>query len=254
MKNASKKTIRKILFLDVDGVLNDKNSIKDLVPIGTRQMQNLRLVVENTQCEIVLSSTWRKYQDRLQQLAQSFQSFAIPHWIDETAVLDTDRWKEIQKWINENCYGSTCIVSLDDDDDADITNLNTAINFCHFVQTNSDEGLVLDKAFEVIDKFTQAENDQKSFLIETYKLGWSLFEEDNTGEIQLWALDDPDEVAECYSIAIDKRYNGSNADRQAAEDCQTMANEGNMICQKAIEILISNNSSDVDKFNLVKNW
>lgn len=50
----------KIIFLDIDGVLNNaKSDISDLFVIETDLLQILKKIVDSTDASIVLSSTWR---------------------------------------------------------------------------------------------------------------------------------------------------------------------------------------------------
>ena len=55
---ATQATALKLLFLDVDGVLND-NSLAER--IGEQYMKELRHIVNSTGCRIVLSTTWKNY-------------------------------------------------------------------------------------------------------------------------------------------------------------------------------------------------
>ena len=55
--------MRKVIFLDVDGVLNSRET-RDRCPSGyrgvdSRNIQNLKDIIDETQAEIVLSSDWR---------------------------------------------------------------------------------------------------------------------------------------------------------------------------------------------------
>lgn len=53
----------KILFLDVDGVLNNRKTCKaePLDPIDQKLADRIKAIQLLTDCEIVLSSTWRLY-------------------------------------------------------------------------------------------------------------------------------------------------------------------------------------------------
>lgn len=107
-------TMNKIIFLDVDGVLNTHSTIRrtsDGFPfVDTRKVLRLRKIVERTGAQIVLSSSWRYGATRgatiWEQLAycelrEEFMRVHCPLWIDITPCLpQTKRWKEINAWLS----------------------------------------------------------------------------------------------------------------------------------------------------------
>lgn len=89
----------KIIFLDIDGVLNTSNRELDDICL-----QNLKFIIDSTSAKIVLSSTWRKFEHLLNELEFSFQKFKIPRWIDQTPIINDigfnlDRTFEILSWL-----------------------------------------------------------------------------------------------------------------------------------------------------------
>lgn len=143
----------KILFLDVDGVLN---AIEDWIEmklypeetlnrtcevISRAKMAMLQNVVAETDCKIVLSSTWR----RLYTLDEFHEVLAMRGWtlpretfIDVTcSVASGYRGHEVQIWLDENKekLGVTNICIVDDDGDFQ-TELRP-----YFVQTNGRIGM-----------------------------------------------------------------------------------------------------------------
>jgi len=48
-----------IVFLDIDGVLNQNGSMDFPPALDTAKVGNLNLILENTNANIVISSTWR---------------------------------------------------------------------------------------------------------------------------------------------------------------------------------------------------
>lgn len=151
----------KILFLDVDGVLNNRDSLNGDAPhlgdahisawvVGIAQMELLKEIVDRTQCKIVLSSTWRLYMDGLVWLNRFFVKTGIDHKIiiSQTPNLSGDgrsgnipeRNVEIAAWLKDNTVDNFVIV--DDDPDACIDG--------HFVQTVFTDGLTREKADEII--------------------------------------------------------------------------------------------------------
>lgn len=147
----------KILFLDVDGVLNNLKilSTGGEFPLGCRQLSLLKLITSRTCCEIVLSSTWRLYEDHKNALREAFESHLLPLWIGETPDLGTRvRRDEILSWL----VGYTepvKVVVLDDDKDAMLINVPACVKNRLFVHTSFDHGLTLDHAEAILDFFKE---------------------------------------------------------------------------------------------------
>jgi len=133
----------KVVFLDIDGVLNTHKSAllygnlfietpgvaKKLDPYGSLFIKRL------TQhgVKIVLSSTWRMG-ERFKRLAPQAFDFDI---LDRTAIYPfakAIRGDEVQLWLDQHPEVTHyCII----DDDSDML----AQQFPHFVHTNRDEGI-----------------------------------------------------------------------------------------------------------------
>lgn len=107
----------KIVFLDVDGVLNCYNDFvgKDTFLILNKQMiKRLNRIIKSTGADIVLSSTWRMYPQHIDYLREHGVNF-----IDSTIIgsfpwssRQEIRGNEIQHWLNKNKVESYVI--LDD--------------------------------------------------------------------------------------------------------------------------------------------
>jgi hypothetical protein len=105
--------MNKIIFLDVDGVLNTRSTIRrtsDGCPfVDARKVLRLRDIVERTGASIVLSSSWKygatKGSTFWEQLAycelqEEFRRLRCPLWIDATPCFpQTKRWREINAWL-----------------------------------------------------------------------------------------------------------------------------------------------------------
>lgn len=108
----------KVIFLDVDGVLNCSRTTKRLscasefLFADTRKILRLRKIVEETGAKLVLSSTWRfgahpraLYTEResLRELAAEFRRLRCPLWFDITPYLpQAKRQKEIYAWLKQH--------------------------------------------------------------------------------------------------------------------------------------------------------
>lgn len=137
----------RVLFLDVDGVLNSYRSNKFL---DDSMIYHLGTIVSRTGVKLVLSSTWRKYPDSQATLeARLLEDCMII--MDKTKVLlpkklsmpPVERCFEIQEWLDRHEVEDFAI--LDDNPDANIDG--------HFFQTDPDVGLTKDIADSVIKYF-----------------------------------------------------------------------------------------------------
>lgn len=123
----------KIIFLDIDGVLNHKNSplCGAVFGIDYTLLPLLKNILDQTGAKIVLSSSWRlsihprlRVKDALASIGAEF--------IDCTKYLGGPRANEIQEWLNRHPEVTDFII-LDDDIDAEIVG--------HFFQTSMNYGL-----------------------------------------------------------------------------------------------------------------
>lgn len=149
--------MRKILFLDIDGVLNSKNSWEQdsLNPLGEIHLNLLKRIIDETDCEIVLSSSWRMYKDSKKILSLAFESHKIPLWIGQTPDLCDERWKEINQWIvNEvDDQQKLNVVVLDDDSDASLIDHEPENVKSSFVETSFETGLDEAACQKIIESF-----------------------------------------------------------------------------------------------------
>lgn len=155
--------MRKIIFLDVDGVLATNESLKDgqWAIVEARQNQFKKIVEAIPELEIVLSSSWRKWD--LESTREFMKEEGFWYWekiigitirayqyLDRTKKihLSIPRGVEIMQWIDTNIHSDNGknynrkilgidykYVILDDEKDMLYTQRN------NFVQTNSTKGL-----------------------------------------------------------------------------------------------------------------
>jgi hypothetical protein len=155
----------RIIFLDIDGVLNSAQYFKDLYyifkfpdppsqpalhdridPIAVTRLNRL---TDTTGAMIVLSSTWRMgFKGDTEAVATFFKSVGITgEVIGMTPVLTHFRGAEISRWLIENDPTDICkFIILDDSDDMG--------NIIHkLIRTNLKYGLLdshVDKAIEML--------------------------------------------------------------------------------------------------------
>lgn len=106
----------KIIFLDIDGVLNVIGTGHDEFgqTFHKHFEDNLREIIDATGAKIVISSTWRM--SGLKVMQTMWEMRDLPgEVIDITPCLRVGRGEEIAEWLRENPVSSYCI--LDDDSD-----------------------------------------------------------------------------------------------------------------------------------------
>lgn len=106
----------KIIFLDVDGVLNNAKYAMAQVDAAAWDpacVERVRRMVNDTGAKIVISSTWR-WMHTLEWFVQQLQCDVI----DATGSGCSSRGQEIQNWLDrEHDDLIECFVILDDDPD-----------------------------------------------------------------------------------------------------------------------------------------
>jgi hypothetical protein len=150
----------KILFLDIDGVCNSRAYLYRLraknkkatlwYGIDPEAAKLVRHIVKETGCKVVLSSTWRMYEDGKAQVRRE-----VCHFIDCTKDLQrgskrgiVPRGEEVQDWLRRH-PSVTQYAILDDDSDF----LPTQWLF----KTTFEHGITDDIAQAVIDHLNAAD-------------------------------------------------------------------------------------------------
>jgi hypothetical protein len=130
--------MKKILFLDIDGVLNSdewhktgyKSSIDDLDPNLVRKLNSL-------DCEVVITSSWGCDNGQTwKALRRKGFNLKVIGYTERTNNDWTVRGNMIKKWLYDNCHNIDYQYAiLDDDSDMLLEQKD------HFVQTNSEIGV-----------------------------------------------------------------------------------------------------------------
>lgn len=141
----------KVLFLDVDGVLNsaewfardcstksDDLGLRSVNPAAVKLIQH---VLEVTGAKLVLSSTWRLIPDYVQTLVQA----GLPIVAKTPVLKSSNRGDEIVAWL-ETHPGVECYAIVDDDADAGDCGLRPRL-----VQTSWDVGIQPADVAKLID-------------------------------------------------------------------------------------------------------
>lgn len=142
---------KKILFLDIDGVLNNyspyfkygeaKSKDEYYKEIYPELIEILNRIVKETDCKIVISSSWRI----IFSVEEITAMFKIRNFngeiIDSTPILWKERGLEIQEWLNNNKTEKFAIV----DDDTDMAHL-----YSFLFKTEMKDGLTNEIANSII--------------------------------------------------------------------------------------------------------
>ena len=161
----ARRNMEKIIFLDIDGVLNtkwgytqmDRNTPKDKYgySFDPRSVANLKKILDETGAEIVISSSWKSF--GLSELEDMWQDRGLPgkligitpNSVSDEMLLNADldhmeifsiRGMEIKEWLDKHGKKVSHYVIIDDMD-----------NFLpeqksHFVQTDPEVGITEEDA------------------------------------------------------------------------------------------------------------
>lgn len=150
----------KIIFLDIDGVLNSSDYRKQLgiqyfsEIIDRRKMPLLKKIVEETDAKIVLSTSWRKFWNEGgpqldsvgQHINEVFAEFGLSVYSKTPVLENAGRNIEIKVWLDEKRYVDGYVI-LDDKDFSWSPDLRA-----HFIRTDlNGDGLEEAQAQETID-------------------------------------------------------------------------------------------------------
>lgn len=156
----------KIIFLDIDGVLNSGKYIKSVGPelwdnpvnqMDPLAVARLNKITDATGAKIVVSSTWRvafiSHPTPVPALQECMKSYGITGDVidmtpDKPNSTRNRRGKEIQLWINEHFNDIEKFVIIDDD--SDMGRIRT-----HQVLTKFEDGLQdfhVDRIIEILGR------------------------------------------------------------------------------------------------------
>ena len=144
---APKKEDIKVVFLDVDGVLNSVRDDYDIDLNSGYHLKLLQKIIKSTGAKIVLSSSWRRDVPLMKfNLLPRLEEYGM-EIMDCTPYIcnGSCRGDEIREWIKRTEYGITQFAILDDNNDmAEFTDTN-------LIQTNTKFGLQEIDAIRCID-------------------------------------------------------------------------------------------------------
>lgn len=141
----------KILFLDIDGVLNSREfnkRIGDCTSVSPKLIEKINRVIRETECKIVVSSTWRLYHNKIELYAflssYGFNGEIIGYTPDLKG--EKGRGQEINQWLSQN--PQVTAFAIVDDDSFDISSDK-------LVKTSFDVGITDENANKLIEILNQ---------------------------------------------------------------------------------------------------
>lgn len=164
----------KLIFLDVDGVLNSQDYIvkehdrlgheayvrvylnQGGIPFDPKCINFLKYIIDNTDALICVSSTWRLSKDQKERLNVTLGNYAN-RIIGYTPYLGIEKGRglEIEQFLTNlkeiKCPLENYII-LDDDKDM------TEEQMEHLILTNYKTGLTMENAIKSIEKLNKKEN------------------------------------------------------------------------------------------------
>lgn len=133
----------KVLFLDIDGVVNSRATTSfrnNLCPVDPHMAFMVGKIQLDTDCKVVLSSSWRHHPDGVKAVEDSI----VPVF-DKTPMLDSlgVRGHEIQAWLDKHPEVEKYAI-LDDDSDM------LPEQMPNFFKTTFQNGLLEETMYKVI--------------------------------------------------------------------------------------------------------
>eukprot|EP01084_Bolivina_argentea_P268203 455479_1 len=169
----------KILFLDIDGVLNGSKDLEDDKDPQTLQifkqyrMALLKIILNTTNCKIVLSTAWRRSKDAKQKIKTQFIKNDIEWdeiYIGDTPIMDylmmdpeSDDYQrafEISTYLKQIEIDSNYVVEnwcAVDDMALDVGVKSKEIMQGRFVKTDGYIGIIDDDAIKIINILNNSE-------------------------------------------------------------------------------------------------
>ena len=172
--------MKKVIFLDIDGVLNSNRTLYEDISLEDDLILNLKEIVNKTKAKIILSSSWRLSTEAVATLMDKLDKFGLVisgmtcdgvdlDWLEKyefdatKKYLDTkfdyaenrqikithDRGAEIFKWLH---YQDDCTYVILDDE---IEDIKLYFNELVIVKTSYKTGLTKEdvkKAVQILNK------------------------------------------------------------------------------------------------------
>lgn len=149
------------IFLDVDGVLNNKNHYKKQhekyggrffcqnMPFNPKSLENLKWLINKTDAQIVLDSSWRKSAPCMIVLEARLAEYGLKIY-DKTGETGS-RGNEIIDWLFAHTTDDDCFVIIDDE----MYDIKDSFNDDKIVKVDPNKGFNNSKKWEALEKLQQ---------------------------------------------------------------------------------------------------
>lgn len=155
---------KKLIFLDVDGVLNsttywkslDEEEKYSMFHLDRNAIKKLKRIVDKTGAEIVVSSTWRKFNEDMQMLVTRLSAYGLSVMGKTPVLYNKERGDEISAWFESNPdFKDAVYVILDDDADMNV-------HMDRLVKTDYRYGLTDSKAEKAIEMLNEEQGEHNA--------------------------------------------------------------------------------------------
>lgn len=149
------------IFLDVDGVLNNKNHYKKQhekyggrffcqnMPFNPKSLENLKWLINKTDAQIVLDSSWRKSAPCMTVLEARLAEYGLKIY-DKTGDMGS-RGNEIIDWLFAHTTDNDTFVIIDDE----MYDIEDSFNSDKIVKVDPNKGFNNSKKWEALEKLQQ---------------------------------------------------------------------------------------------------
>lgn len=150
----------KVIFLDCDGVLNDRQyRLRKLrnreysVNIDGTKVAILKTIVDETGAKLILSSSWRRYwepngtsvDNAGKKIDAELQAYSLQIYDKTPVIEENSRGREIERWLAGKSYVDGFCILDDKDFFANSPKLRQ-----NWIQTDGEMGLTLNDAHTAI--------------------------------------------------------------------------------------------------------
>ena len=151
--------MKRIIFLDIDGVLNSLNKLIEVYnltgkshsgykyPFDEKCLENLKMIVDATDAYIVITSTWRKDLKGQKTLLEKLKEYGLDERVIGCTPIMGGREEEIETYLRKMKENVDYIV-IDDD----------IVRCDNFIKVNTQTGLTEDEKEIAIKKLLRIDN------------------------------------------------------------------------------------------------
>jgi len=152
----------KVIFLDIDGVLNCKTSkskCQNYKGIDNDKVKKLKQIVEQTDSRLILCSSWKKEWEKIDKELQDYSANYLDkklrkeklYILDKTCDNGNNRGKGILSWLNKHPNVDKYIILDDELFDYETTGLLSYLVKTSYYEDGLNDGHVI-QAIQMLNK------------------------------------------------------------------------------------------------------